>query len=181
MKLTSSNFAAACGINPYMSRQKLFRVLTGKEERDPMNDDMQRGLDNEFRAVAAAEAITGLIFKHTGEGQKHYLLNDYGTTPDGSCGSTGLEVKCPRALKDEPPIHYLPQVQGQCWIAGYDTVVFCQWHEDEGSRAWTIPRSDEYIAQMKDLLEEFNACILKDEPPKRRRKPVLPALSITRI
>ena len=190
MKLTSSNFAAAMGLNPYMSRQKLFRVLTGKEEREPINDDIQRGLDNEFRAVAAAEAITGLIFSRTGDDQKHYEVLEmaggvsiptYGTTPDGDCGHTGLEVKCPRALKEEPPIHYLPQVQGQCWIAGFDTVVFCQWTEDDGSRAWMIPRSEEYIEQMKQLLIDFRVCLINDTEPKRRKKPVLPTIEIVRI
>ena len=190
MKLTSSNFAAAMGLNPYMSRQKLFRVLTHREEREPINEDIQRGLDNEPRAVAAAEAITGLIFSRTGDNQKHYedvelaggiAVPVYGTTPDGDCGSTGLEVKCPRQLKDEPPVHYLPQVQGQCWIAGFDSVIFAQWVEDEGERAWVIHRSDEYIIAMKELLKDFRLCLIKDEAPKRRKKPILPTLNIVRI
>ena len=180
MKLTSSNFAAAMGLNPYTSRQKLFRMLTEREERDPMNEFMRWGIDNEFRAVAAAEAITGLIFKDTGDNQKHYTMYEYGTTPDGKCGSTGLEVKCPQSLKDEPPVHYLPQVQGQMWIAGFDTVVFCQWTEEE-SRAWMIPRNEEYIVQMEELLGDFRLCLVNDTPPKRRKKPVLTKLETVRI
>ena len=189
MKLTSSNFAAAMGLNPYQTRQKLWRVMTSREERDPMNEFMQWGVDNEFRAVAAVEAITGLIFSNTGENQHHYdmvtygdggRIPKYGTTPDGNCGSTGLETKCPQTLKDEPPVMYLPQVQGQCWIAGFDTVVFGQWTEEE-TRVWTIARSDEYIAAMECLLADFVLCLTNDTEPKRRKKPVLPELNITRI
>ena len=183
VKLTSSNFAAAMGLNPYLSRQKLWKELTGREPRPDLSDnvDVQRGVENEFRAVAAAEAITGLLFQATGANQKHYTMHEYGATPDGHCGSIGLEVKAPRTIADTVPIHYLPQVQGQCWIAGFDTVVFCQWTEMDGSRAWMVPRSDEYIAVTEELLAEFRLCLVNDEPPKRRKKPVMPEVSITRI
>ena len=72
MKLTSSRFATAMGLNPYQTRQKLWRVMTEREEREDIsgNEDIQRGVENEFRAVAAAEAITGLVFSATGEDQK---------------------------------------------------------------------------------------------------------------
>ena len=56
-----------------MSRQKLFRVLTGREMRDPMNQAMQWGIDNEYRAVAGVEAVTGILFEHTGKNQKRKL------------------------------------------------------------------------------------------------------------
>ena len=180
MKLTSSNFAAAMGISPWMSRQKLWRILTEREDREPVNEFMQHGLDNEFRAIAATEAITGLVFMETGSNQVHYTAHGYGTTPDGRCGSTFVETKCPQKLTDEPPSHYLPQVQGQMWIAGGDTVIFSQWTEEE-TRAWIVPRSEEYIQIMTPLLADFVLCLTNDTEPKRRKKPVLPELSITRI
>lgn len=184
MKLTSSNFAAAMGISPWCSRQKLFRQMTGRENRDPLNAAMQWGIDNECRAVAAAEAMTGLLFQHTGDDQQHYQLNVdgiwFGTTPDGRCGSTGLEVKCPQKLTDEPPLHYIPQVQGQMWLAGFDTVIFGQWTPDE-SRFWRVGRSEEYIDQMRGLLGDFIGDLSSDNEPKRRKKPVMPEVNFERI
>ena len=180
MKLTSSRFAAAMGLNPYQTRQKLWRVMTEREPGDPMNEAMQWGIDHEKNAVASVEAITGLLFHATGERQKHYTMYEYGTTPDGHCGSTGLEVKCPQKLADTVPVHYIPQVQGQCWIAGFDSVIFGQWTYEE-TRVWMVPRSEEYIAQMEGLLAEFRLCLVNDEEPKRRKKPTMPDLTITRI
>jgi len=180
MRLTSSNFAAAMGLSPWMSRQKLYRVMVGEENRDPLNANMQWGIGNEHRAVSAAEAITGLLFMETGENQVHHALDCYGTTPDGRFRATGLEVKCPQKLTDEVPDHYLPQVQGQMWIADLDRVVFCQWTPDE-SRAWWVIRSDEYIDAMQPLLADFVACVESETPPKRRKKPVLPTIETQRI
>tara|TARA_R110002020_G_scaffold159106_3_gene342754 strand:- start:3809 stop:4366 length:558 start_codon:yes stop_codon:yes gene_type:complete len=184
MKLTSSEFAAAMGICPYSSRQKLFRIKKGTQERDPMNDFMQWGIDNEFKAVASAEAITGKVFKHTGDRQKHYVMatseGEYGTTPDGSADYLGLEVKCPQSLKDDVPVHYLPQLQGQMWIAGFSQVLFLQWTEEE-SRAWMVQKSDDYIFDMKQLLKDFRLSFEENTEPKRRKKPVLPFLTIERV
>lgn len=205
MKLTSSNFAAAMGLSPYQSRQKLWRVLTGRENRDPVNAAMQWGIDNEHRAVAAAEAITGLLFSNTGTRQKHYeLAGDirgidvdepfddehkviYGATPDGEFASgedwtqhIGLEVKCPGNLTETVPEHYLPQVQGQMYIAEYGKVVFCQWTNEE-ARAWIVEGDGNYQLAMLELLREFMLCIKNDVEPKKRKKPILPELTITRI
>lgn len=180
MKLTASNFAAAMGLSPWMSRQKLFRILTGKENREPPTAAMMWGVNHELDAVRAVEVETGLLFSETGKNQRHYMLDCFGATPDGRCGSTGLEVKSPQNLADTVPEHYLPQVQGQSWIAGFDTVLFGQWQYDE-TRIWTVARSDEYIGAMKELLDEFMQCLTSDTEPKRRKKPVLPTLTITRI
>jgi len=180
VKLTSSNFAAAMGISPWQSRQKLWRVLTGREQRDPINDNMQWGIDNEHRAVAAVEAATGLLFTHTGSNQKHIERDVFGTTPDGLLGSTGLEVKCPQKVTEVVPAHYLPQVQGQMFIAGLDTVVFGQWTPDK-SRVWMVPRNDEYIEAMLPLLQDFMECLRTDSQPKRRKKPVMPEVKTERI
>lgn len=180
MILTSSNFAGAMGISPWQSRQKLWRVMTGRENRDPINANMQWGIDNEHRAVAAAEAITGMLFWNTGGNQVHHVDGRFGTTPDGSHQRVGLEVKCPQSLTDEVPDHYIPQVQGQMWIADFDRVVFCQWTPDE-ARAWWVIRSDEYIEAMRPLLDDFLACLDSDTQPKRRKKPTLPEVETKRI
>lgn len=184
MKLTSSNFAAAIGLSPWQSRQKLYRVMQGIEPRDPMNSAMQWGIDHELDAVAGVEAHTGIMFDFTGKNQRHLAVDvdglTLGSTPDGSCGSTGCEVKCPGKLPDEIPPHYVPQIMGQCLIAGFDSVFFSSWTMDE-QRIWIVPRSEEYIAFMLPHLREFMDYIESDTEPKRRKKPAPPEINHERI
>lgn len=184
MKLTSSNFAAAIGLNPYISRQKLWRVLTEREQRDPLNAAMQWGIDNEHRAVAGVEAHTGILFERTGKNQKHYTMQGYacvyGTTPDGMSKLTGLEVKCPSNIYDEIPAHYIPQIMGQIMIVGFESVLFSAWTPTE-QRIWKVYADDAYSEWMLDHLEEFMAYWRNDEEPKRRKKPVQPDIQNERI
>jgi hypothetical protein len=180
MKLTSSNFGAALGLNPWMSRQKLFRVMTGKESRDPLNDKMAWGLDHEHDAVAAVEAHTGLMFDYTGKNQQHIERACYGTTPDGSCGHIGLEVKCPSKLYDDVPAHYMVQVQGQAWLAGFEQVYFGAWTPEE-TRIWRVDSGGEYVKWMMPLLTEFMTYVQDDVEPKRKKKVIPPEVITERI
>jgi putative phage-type endonuclease len=182
VKLTSSNFAAAIGLNPYQSRQKLFKILTGRASRDPLNAAMKWGIDNEKRAVAGVEAITGLLFEYTGENQMHSTFHDYGTTPDGcQVGrNIGLEVKCPSNMYQEIPVYYMPQVQGQMMVAHFDAVYFSPWTPEE-QKVWLVPRDDRYIEWMHELLSDFMKCLERDEEPKRRKKPTPPEVNYEEI
>lgn len=184
MNLTASNFAAAIGVSPWQSRQKLYRVMLGIDPRDPLNAAMQWGIDHELDAVAGVEAHTGILFDFTGKNQRHIVVDidgmTLGGTPDGSCGSTGLEVKCPSNLPDDIPPHYAPQVQGQCLVAGFDSVFFSSWTPFE-QRIWHVQRSAEYIAWMIPLLDEFISYLKADEQPKRKKKPTPPEIECERI
>ena len=192
MKLTSSNFAAAIGLNPYCSRQKLFRVLTGAANPDPLNDYMAWGLAHECDAVAAIEAHTGFLFRNTGERQKHYTVNggdfEYGTTPDGDAAvdvegtvlRIGAETKCPQSIYDEPPIYYVPQLIGQAHIANFHSILFGAWTPEE-TRIWRYEYDPAHWDWLHPLLEGFMADWANGEQPKRARKPELPEVKIERI
>lgn len=183
--LSSSRFSAAAGLNPYKSRQALWRELTGRKDPDPVNAAMQWGIDNEYRAVAAAEAATGIMFTLTGERQKRHFLHidglDLSSLPDGARARTGLEVKCPQKLYDEVPGHYMAQVQGQMLVCGFDTVIFGAW-TPEGSRVWNVPRSAEYIDDLVRHLQTFKCFLNSDKEPtrfssKKNPKPVMPSVT----
>jgi len=187
MELSSSQFAAAIGINPYQSRQKLAQVLRG-EITVEINEFMQWGIDHEIDAVMAVEAETGLIFEQTGDAQRHHTLiipdTDYwlGTTPDGLAEGirTGLEVKCPQTLRDEVPAQYMPQIQGQMWIAELDAVIYAEWTEDE-TRIWQVAAHDEYVHWMSPLLLDFLDTVAAGKAIRRRKKPVPPTVATMRI
>ena len=57
-RLTASVFANAIGVG-YDSRQKLWRQLTGREERFTGNAATEWGSENEHHAITAYEVATG--------------------------------------------------------------------------------------------------------------------------
>jgi hypothetical protein len=71
-RLTASVFASAIGIG-YDSRQKLWRQLTGREERFSGNVATQWGSDNEIRAITAYEVATGEIVEAAG-GKQGFVI-----------------------------------------------------------------------------------------------------------
>ena len=89
-------------------------------------------------------------------------------------------MKCPKKLYDEVPAHYMAQVQGQMHVCGFDTVIFGAWTPQE-TRVWSVPRSEDYITQQLQLLDDFMLFIHADEKPGRRAKPVMPEVPVTRI
>ncbi len=122
-RLTASNFAAAMGLNPYMSRQKLYRQLMGLEPKFEGNEMTQWGQDHEQDAVDAYEAEMGVICTNTGENQKFVIPPDLdwlGCTPDGFTQKGLVEFKCPysQELYQNVPGYYMPQIQGQMLITG---------------------------------------------------------------
>lgn len=178
--LSSSKFSSAMGLSPWMSRKKLWRILTGREKPDDPTARMRWGTHNEHRAVAAVEAETGLLFDFTGEHQRSVKWENgwYSSTPDGISGEIGLEVKCPEKPFDDIPDHYLAQVQGQIYVCGLAEVYFACWG-NTFQRIWRIPLSMDYQRKMADLLEEFRGYLLSDEePPRLSRKPVMPPVAV---
>lgn len=100
--------------------------LTGQPQEDGYtNAAMQRGIDKEPDALAAYEALTGLMAWPVG-----FLGHDdmmAGCSPDGLVdeGNGVLELKCPKSathlsyLKaDRIPALYMPQLTHNLWITG---------------------------------------------------------------
>lgn len=177
MTLTSSQFSAAIGLSPWCSRQKLFRQMTGRESRDPLNEAMQWGIDHEADAVAGLEMITGRFFTETGPRQCHIVSGQWGSTPDGRDGSTGCEVKCPGKIWEEPKPYYLPQLIGQAYIAGFTNILFSCWTPDE-QKVWLYTYDESHWEWLEPLLIRFMESLESDEEPKRAKKPVLPEITL---
>jgi len=176
-RLTASVFGAAIGINPYMSRQKLFRTIKGLEPKFEGNEMTQWGNDHEQDAVDSYEAHTGVIAFNTGEQQKfviHPAFDWMGCTPDGNTNDRLIEVKCPfNKMYEDVPAYYMAQMMGQMAITGHNKCDFVAWREDE-TRIWAVEYSDEYVEVMFEMLKEFWQYVQDDVEPKRKRKPVLP-------
>lgn len=124
--LTASDFGAALGVNPYMSRQKLWRVKVGVE-RIEENFHMKRGTEHEADAIFRYEVETGCVVNEAGLvlHPSHAWL---GCSPDATVGNDGLaEFKCPAQFRDEPPAYHLAQIQGQLECTDREWCDYVQW------------------------------------------------------
>jgi len=168
--LTASDFGAAVGLNPYCSRQQLWRLKTGREVFEG-NDQTQYGKDNEHHAIAKYEAITG-EFVEPGAFCVNEAYPELGCTPDGRIldGSI-IEVKCPTSgIYREPPIYYLAQVIGQMEIVGADRCYFVAWSSEE-TKIWLVHHSPAAFAWMLPKLMQMVVFIKTGVEPPRAKKP----------
>jgi putative phage-type endonuclease len=184
-RLTASVFANAIGIG-YDSRQKLWRQLTGREERFQGNASTEWGSNNEINAITAYEVATGEIVDSAGDRQGFVIhpCHDWlGCTPDGYVGSEiVIEAKCPASMQvyGKVPDHYMTQIQGQMAITGCKQAHFICWTPEE-FEVYEVPASDEYWQQCLELLSEFWECVKNDIEPPRKKKPTLKTVEYRRI
>ena len=180
--LTGSNFAAAMGLNPYQSKQKLYRQLIGEDPPFDGNEMTQWGLDHEDDAVTAYEAHTGVFVVKTGfwsYPDPSYL----GASPDGLVSDDGLiECKCKfsQELWDHVPDHYLTQVIGQLAITERQWCDFVSWSPADIA-IFRVNYSPEYWSAMLPLLDKFWNDLTNRRPPKRAKKPVMPEVEVERL
>ena len=189
-RLTASNFGAAIGINPYMSRQKLFRTIKGLEPKFTGNEMTEWGNTHEITAVDAYEADQGVLTTKSGDEQEFVIDTVFdwmGCTPDGFTSSDRLiEVKCPWVkMYPDIPVYYMAQIQGQMAITLTNECDFVVWYmadkeETDLSKAelavWRVKFSDDYWQAMVLLLEDFWQSVQDDVEPKKRKKPVMPTV-----
>ena len=183
-RLTASNFATAIGIG-YDSRQKLWRQLTGREEKFQGNAATEWGAAHEQDAIRQYQVITGELVDRKGQNQEffiHSVLDWLGCTPDGFVGQTVIEAKCPASLQvyEKVPDHYMPQLQGQMAITGKSLAHFVCWTPDD-FEVWEVPADEEYWQQCLELLTEFWLCVKEQTEPPKRKKPTLKTVEYRRL
>ena len=132
-KLTASNFAAALGVSPYTSRQKLVRTMGGDSSMPtsvPTNIACCWGTNNEPNGILEYMVATGNSVQPEWF-VEHPTLSWLGGSPDGLVDNDGMiEVKCPYKQEIyEPgvPAHYYPQVNGLMEICDRNWCDFVVW------------------------------------------------------
>lgn len=184
-RLTASAFSAAIGINPYQSRQQLWRVMMGIEPPFEGNEATQYGNDHEPFAVDAYEAEMGAILDKSSDKQEFFIHPEHnwlGCTPDGFNGDIVVEIKCPfrGELYPDVPCYYMPQIQGQMMITGAKECHFVCWTPDELA-VWGVPSREDYQDHLFQLLDDYWQCVQQEQEPMRRKKPQLPKVTTDRI
>ena len=176
-KLTASRVAAALGLDPYLSRQKLWRQLTGMEEPRPATQRMQDGITAEPYALADYEVTTGNLAFPVGF-VPHPEIAWIGASPDGLVGDDGLvEIKCPDPLhwverKAVPP-HHNAQIQTQLQCTGRAWCDYWVWNQNTGEHVLLrVERDPEFWAWAVPHLREFWQHVeMKTQPPRKHPVP----------
>lgn len=168
-RLTASDFGAALGLNPYCSRQKLWRIKLGMETVE-RNHHIARGEENEARALWQYQVEAGLLADEVGL-VLHPAEQWLGASPDATVGSDGLvEIKCPVGFREAPPAYHLAQVQGQLEITGRDWCDYVQW-VDGDIRVTRVHRDAQWWEWALPKLREFWDYVLRmEEPPRMTRR-----------
>lgn len=164
-RLTASDFGAALGVNPYCSRQKLWRIKVGLETVGD-NIHITRGRDNEQQAIFEYSVETGHWVDEVGL-VVHPAHDWLGASCDGLVGDSGLvEVKCPVQIRAGPPAYHMAQVLGQLEVTARDWCDYWQWTR-EGTSCIRIARDPAWWARALPVLERFWGYVIKlEQPPK---------------
>ena len=161
--LTASDAATAIGCNPYETPEGLILKKCGLNKFDG-NAATEHGnkYENEARDIYCAKynEVSHEIGLHP-----HSVYNWLGGSPDGITESGKLlEIKCPmmRAIKDEVPVHYLPQLQLLMEILNLESCDFIQYKPEEIT--WPRPvefmvthvvRDRQWFAEKLPIMEAF--------------------------
>ena len=169
--LTASEFSAACGLNPYMSRRALWEKKVNGVIK-PVNDAMKRGIDDEPKAVKWFKKTTGLPVTYPVEFCRSDRYPGLGCTPDALVNDGGLlEVKRPYSVYSDIPIYYLTQIVGQMEVTDSTLCYFLAWTPEE-QKLWCANNNPEAWKWMLPYLEEMLRYVTEEKkPPRFRKKP----------
>jgi putative phage-type endonuclease len=168
-RLTASQFGAALGLSPYLSRVALWKQLVGLTEPFTGNPATDWGTAHEADAIHAFEVETGLLV----EPAAFLPYEEWsGCSPDGwilDGKRRGiLEAKAPysQRLYEDIPEYYRAQVLGQLGITKADYASFICWTPD-GHRIWRVDPQPKTWDRMQVALREFWQCVQQRVEPKR--------------
>jgi putative phage-type endonuclease len=155
--------------------------LTGRCIETFSTPAMKQGVEREPLAREAYEIATGNVVTEIGF-VRHDTI-EAGCSPDGLLDATGcLEIKAPELAAHLEyirtpgvPAKYIPQVQGQLWLAEREFCDFVSYNPDFPAHLQLIvrrvPRDDKYIACLALAVEVFMGEV-RDEEAAVRAIPV---------
>ncbi len=159
----SEVLSKSTGRKTYMMKLVAER-LTGLTQNGYSNTIMERGIEVEPQARVYYEELNECKVVQVG-----FIIrddNETGCSPDGLVGDDGLvEIKCPNTtthidtiLKGKMQASYVPQVQGQMWVAERkwcDYISFDPRLEQHPFFCTRIFRDDSYIMVLEAAVNQF--------------------------
>ena len=131
--VTSTNFPKIIGWDTRCSDRKLLqRKLNLRISSSPANKDVERGLENENKALRTLSKRIGKPCFEINGYHTHKIFSFLASSPDGVTSDGDLiEIKCPRKFYSEAPREHFAQIQFDMYVCGADRCYYTQYVEGE--------------------------------------------------
>ncbi len=178
----SSDCAAACGLNPYMSMLELWMIKTGRIQQN-IEDDSEghaplywgkqlEPLVAEYYSMHTLHKVrrVNAVLQHP-DPDKHFMLANLDYSVVGNPEVQILECKTAgeygaKLWRDGVPLYVLCQVQHQLAVTGKQAAHICVLLCGHETRIFKVTRSESVIQHIVNAERYFWECVEKDTPPE---------------
>lgn len=177
----SSDCAAACGLNPYMSMLELWMIKTGRiqqniEDESEGHAPMYWGkrlepLVAEYYSMHTQHKVrrVNAVLQHP-DPDKHFMLANLDYSVVGNNEVQILECKTAgeygaKLWREGVPLYVLCQVQHQLAVTGKQAAHICVLLCGHETRIFKVTRSESVIQHIVNAERYFWECVEKDTPP----------------
>ena len=177
----SSDCAAACGLNPYMSMLELWMIKTGRVKQSI--EDESSGIAPLYWGKQLEPLVAEYYSMHTNnkvrrinavlqhpDPDKHFMLANLDYSVVGSNEVQILECKTAgeygaKLWRDGVPLYVLCQVQHQLAVTGKRAAHVCVLICGHETKTFKVIRSESVIQHIINAERYFWECVEKDIPP----------------
>ncbi|MCG2573466.1 YqaJ viral recombinase family protein [Acinetobacter sp. ME22] len=177
----SSDCAAACGLNPYMSMLELWMIKTGRIQQN-LEDDHQghaplywgkqlEPLVAEYYSLNTQHKVrrVNAVLQHP-DPDKHFMLANLDYAVVGTPEVQILECKTAgehgaKLWRDGVPLYVLCQVQHQLAVTGKQAAHVCVLLCGHETKIFKVTRSESVIRHIIQAERQFWDCVEQDIPP----------------
>ena len=178
----SSDCAAACGLNPYMSMLELWMIKTGRVKQSI--EDESSGVSPLYWGKQLEPLVAEYYSMHTNnkvrrinavlqhpDPDKHFMLANLDYSVVGSNEVQILECKTAgeygaKLWRDGVPLYVLCQVQHQLAVTGKRAAHVCVLICGHETKIFKVTRSESVIKHIINAERYFWECVEKDTPPE---------------
>lgn len=178
----SSDCAAACGLNPYMSMLELWMIKTGRIQQNIEEDSEGHAplywgkrlepLVAEYYSMHTNHKVrrVNAVLQHP-DPDKHFMLANLDYSVVGSNEVQILECKTAgeygaKLWRDGVPLYVLCQVQHQLAVTGKKAAHICVLLCGHETKIFKVTRSESVIQHIVNAERYFWECVEKDTPPE---------------
>ncbi len=178
----SSDCAAACGLNPYMSMLELWMIKTGRQTQTIEDESSGHAplywgkqlepLLAEYYSMHTNYKVrrVNAVLQHP-DPDKHFMLANLDYSVVGDADVQILECKTAgeygaKRWRDGVPLYVLCQVQHQLAVTGKKAAHICVLICGHETRIFKVTRSESVIQHIVNAERYFWECVERDIPPE---------------
>lgn len=167
----ASEAAAVMGLSPFMTREELWELKTGRGTPKYVTAAMQRGLDLEPVARREYEKLTGIKMPECYAEHSKYSFILASMDGLNLSSEKALEIKCPGktdhavALGGKIPAHYVWQCVQILLVTGLPQIDYFSFDGEKGAKPITFRKSFTLEAALLKELFKFRELVINDIRP----------------